>query len=566
MKNNSCPCRENNRFRVDWRIIKACRRFIALLCGLLLSSHAWALNTFTWALDPTRNADGYENILNVNPANLNGYLVPSSTPLNTQLARRWLNSTQTDAGKEFTAIYRTRPATVIYPDVPSGFNPVTFENWAFIRKFINFGGETLGGSHISAPDPEWVNAAHRNGVKIYGTVYIDSANGTVAMTTNLLGRYNGNGETDKSNYSVPVLDKLDALAKRLNLDGWFLNIENGLNPENVGQLKRVISNLFPAYLNGGVEFIAYTGETNQGINSPKLITDDDIANFDVRPGDHPNLDNATGIDPDIVNSRDYPANSKKTYLMFLDGVFTRNTNLGQFWPQRVAAAKATQCQFFKGVGEWPGFQRYAQAVYPVTTSPADVLCAGNPKSLSDPEPTVVLKITLPSGVYITPTLYNKLPCYEKCFYEYTYSAHGSQREKLTFNVSFARINTSFRQYSVPSYQRESLYAQNMPGSKWWGKIPSEPNGFIWNYEEELSSNGRTYVIKNPPSGAYCWVEKDKVCTFPTFFPSGDVIGKYQNTQNSGLPLAFPQGYQHDEFSNFGSFPKLNYVMNVEYRR
>ena len=275
----------------------------------------------------------------------------------------------------------------------------------------------------------------------------------------------------------------------MKLDGWFLNIENGLSSSNVSQLKRVVDNLFPVYLNEGVEFIVYTGATNQGIHSPTLITDDNIANFDVRPGDHPNLDNATGIDPEMVNTKDYPSSSSKTYLMFLDGVFNRNTNLGQFWPQRVAAAKATQCQFFKGVGNWPGFQRYAQAVYPATLSPSDVLCAGNPKSLADPEPTVVLKITLPSGVYRPPTVHKTGRCYDKCFYEYTYSANGNEREELEFNVSFARINTSFGSSSIDSYQRESLYAQNMPGSKWWNKLPSEPGSFIWNYEETLHHNG-----------------------------------------------------------------------------
>ena len=107
---------------------------------------------------------------------------------------------------------------------------------------------------------------------------------------------------------------------------------------------------------------------------------------------------------------------------------------------------------------------------------------------------------------------------------------------------------------------------NMPGSKWWDKFPSEQGNFSWNYEENLYHNGIPYVIKNPPSGAYCWIEKDSICKFPTFFPGCDFIENYQNTQNSGLPVAFSQGYQHDRFANFGSFPKLNYVMNVEYRR
>ena len=194
--------------------MKVHARFITLFAGLLLSSQAFALNTFTWALDAARNSDGYENILNVDPDNLNGYLVPSTTLLNTDLKREWMSNTPIGSGKNLprSTVPVLRLCITLKFRVPDS-----------IRSHLKIGPSSVNsstlavkhfaGSHISAPDPEWVSAAHRNGVKVYGTVYIDSANGTLEMTTNLLGRYNNEGETIKDNYTVPVLDKLDALAK-----------------------------------------------------------------------------------------------------------------------------------------------------------------------------------------------------------------------------------------------------------------------------------------------------------------------------------------------------------------
>ncbi|WP_080419876.1 endo-beta-N-acetylglucosaminidase [Burkholderia ubonensis] len=556
------------------KIFKKYVRFFLGSCIVAVAHASFANSpspskTFTWALDNSRNSGRYISIYDVDPNNLSGYLTPSSTKLNKNLTRQWLGSTQSGAGKDFTLIYRTRPSTPIYPDHPvSGFNPVTFENWAFIRKFINFGGDALSGSHISAPDPEWVDAAHRNGVKIYGTVYIDSSNGTLQMATNLLGSYNGRGEIYKENYFVPVLDKLGVLAKKLNLDGWFLNIENGLTADNVNQLRRITGNLFPIYLQDGIEFIAYTGAANQGISSNHLITDDDIANFDIRSGTkNYDLDNATGINPEIVRSIDYPVNSRKTYLMFLDGVFWRNIYQGQFWPMRVAAAKSTQCQFFKGAGNWPGFSQYAQAVYPATTSIADALCGGNPTSLANPIPTVILKIILPPFYSVTPKS-TGVPCRSKCFYEYTQTSDN--RDTLTFSQPFTRIKTTYGNYRAGSYDSESLYLQSVPGIKFWNKTRAgEPIELVWNYKMNYGFNGKPYTIVNPPSGGYCGYTDAYRCVLPKFF-FGEEVGHYMNNQNTSIPyLTYLPGYQHDvgspgnpSHNNWGNFPRLNYVMTV----
>ncbi|QCP51954.1 hypothetical protein FAZ95_22340 [Trinickia violacea] len=548
-----------------------------LILAFLFSAQAGAANTFTWALDPAQNGAGYHTIQSVDPNNLAGYVAPSNTPLNTNLTRSWIGSSRTDTGAEFTAIYRTRAASnKTYPEFPATYNPVTFENWAFIRKMISFGGEAGSGAHISAPDPEWVTAAHSHGVKIYGVVYIDHDAGTIASVENLLGTYNGLGEGDKANYAVPVLDKLQALAVKLKLDGWLLNIEKGLDiPQNASQLRRVASNLFPVYKDQGVEFLLYVGRDDiYGIGSPQLFTDADIANFGNLGINAYGIENAIGIDPGPTNGI-FPSNSKKTYLMYLDQVFTVNTPRNLFWSLRVDAAKATQCQYFNGSGVWPGFKAYAQAAYPVTMAQSTALCGGNPVSLATPIPTKILKITLPPAISVAPQTTNEA-CYDVCYYEFQYGTNGGIRETLTFNVPMIRLNTGTGLGDSPSYQDDALYSQYVPGVKWWNKRHTESGNFVWAYSFPFNNAGTIYTLRNPPDGVWCWWESlnDYSCKLPAlfprpfYFPSSDY---YANASNTSIPDGrggrFGPGYQHstNPYDNWGGFPLLNLVMNVNLR-
>lgn len=99
--------------------------------------------------------------------------------------------------------------------------PVT--DWQHIIELVYFGGYVNDGQ-VLAPTPGWINAAHRHGVKILGTIFFNTmesgGNPEFNALTYML--------TPAKDGSFPVADKLIAIAKAYGFDGYFLNEE--LNP------------------------------------------------------------------------------------------------------------------------------------------------------------------------------------------------------------------------------------------------------------------------------------------------------------------------------------------------
>ncbi|MFA8356938.1 hypothetical protein ACEPT7_03435 [Burkholderia ubonensis] len=540
---------------------------LLIIIAAILSSNTYALDTYTWTIDNNKNSSGYNNFKDLDVGNLTQYPAPSTTALNRNLTRKWLgtNTEPASGGLSFVALYRTRPSTKTYSLPPDGISPVNFENWAFIRKFIAFGGDTEKGAHITAPDPEWVTAAHRNGVKIYGTVFIyQDASDT--QVKNLLGNFDGSkSETDQSAYDIPAIRKLESLAEKLKLDGWFLNIEKGIDGQSTNwtqnriQLNRLVRNVFSA---STVEFITYTGSSSNGITetqSAPVINDDSISDFDVRPTDHPALDNAAGIDPEWVATRVMPPNSHKQYLMFLDGPFSRNTALNEIWPKRINSAKSSVCQYFNGVSgtSWNGLKNFTAAVYPVGINEKQVICGGNNISLQSPAQVAILKITLPAAMTVTYTRNNdNVTCTgssSPCLIEMA----PASNLRITFNYPISSIKTNYLPNDNYSYANDSLYAQIMPGFKWWNKITTEPGNFVWSYTYTTRENNKSVVKQNPAVGSYCVTDNsDRFSCNISLYPAST---DYMNYSDNYGP------YLHDGFTNFGNFPALNYVMNVTFR-
>ncbi len=96
--------------------------------------------------------------------------------------------------------------------------PIT--NWQNIDEVIYFGGYVSDGQ-VLAPTPGWINAAHKNGVKILGTVFLNS------MATGGNPEFNALNHlfTPASDGTYPVADQLIAIAKAYGFDGFFINEE-----------------------------------------------------------------------------------------------------------------------------------------------------------------------------------------------------------------------------------------------------------------------------------------------------------------------------------------------------
>ncbi|UII74763.1 hypothetical protein LV716_10855 [Flagellimonas sp. HMM57] len=102
-----------------------------------------------------------------------------------------------------------------------GFSSVkqyAFSFWQYLDYFVQWGG-SAGEGIILAPLPTWTDAAHKNGVKVIGTVFFPP------------NVYGGKEEwvyqflQQREDGGFPVADKLIEVANTYHFEGWFINQE-----------------------------------------------------------------------------------------------------------------------------------------------------------------------------------------------------------------------------------------------------------------------------------------------------------------------------------------------------
>lgn len=103
---------------------------------------------------------------------------------------------------------------------PHGLNKVsanTFSYWQYVDTLVYWGGSS-GEGLIVAPSADVVDAGHKHGVKVIGTVFMPQAahGGKMEWLDDLLQEEGG---------SYPVADKLIEVAQTYGFDGWFMNQE-----------------------------------------------------------------------------------------------------------------------------------------------------------------------------------------------------------------------------------------------------------------------------------------------------------------------------------------------------
>ncbi len=106
-------------------------------------------------------------------------------------------------------------------NVPRGhntFNANTFSYWQYIDKLVYWGGSS-GEGIILPPAADTIDAAHKNGVPILGTVFFPQTahGGKIEWLDEFLTK-NDKGE-------FPMIDKLLEVADTYGFDGWFINQE-----------------------------------------------------------------------------------------------------------------------------------------------------------------------------------------------------------------------------------------------------------------------------------------------------------------------------------------------------
>lgn len=96
-------------------------------------------------------------------------------------------------------------------------NYYAFSYWQYIDLLVFWGG-SAGEGIIIAPNPGVIDAAHKNGVKVLGTVFFPP--------TVYGGKFDWVNEfLQKSGNTFPIADKLIEVANYYGFDGWFINQE-----------------------------------------------------------------------------------------------------------------------------------------------------------------------------------------------------------------------------------------------------------------------------------------------------------------------------------------------------
>ncbi|MFF5126296.1 endo-beta-N-acetylglucosaminidase [Streptomyces syringium] len=100
-------------------------------------------------------------------------------------------------------------------------------HWAYLDELVFWGGSS-GEGLILAPNAPVVDAAHRNGVPVLGTVFLPPAayGGQLRWTRELVRRGADGG--------FPLADQLIRVARAYGFDGWFVNAETGGGDARLG--------------------------------------------------------------------------------------------------------------------------------------------------------------------------------------------------------------------------------------------------------------------------------------------------------------------------------------------
>ncbi|KAL6078111.1 mannosyl-glycoprotein endo-beta-N-acetylglucosaminidase [Balamuthia mandrillaris] len=124
-----------------------------------------------------------------------------------------------------------------FPQGGSSFaDAYTFVHWQYLDIFIYFSH-----SRIAIPPPGWTNAAHKHGVKVFGTFITEWEEGKRECLSFLKNISTEDQEADGEDFFFA--HQLAAIAKYYRFDGWFFNIENELPPPYTQRLLRFLKYL-----------------------------------------------------------------------------------------------------------------------------------------------------------------------------------------------------------------------------------------------------------------------------------------------------------------------------------
>ena len=179
-----------------------------------------------------------------------------------------INNNQSKDGKLISlAIANTHTSST--PSIGSSkFDNYNFTYWQYIDTMVAWAGSS-GEGIIVPPSADIVNAAHKNGVPVLGTVFFPPAvyGGKVQWVKDFLKK--------DSDGRYILADKLIEVSKYYGFDGWFINQESeGLNEEEAKEFKEMMKYL-QSKKDKNMQIIYYDSMTeNGGISWQNQLNDE----------------------------------------------------------------------------------------------------------------------------------------------------------------------------------------------------------------------------------------------------------------------------------------------------
>lgn len=192
----------------------------------------------------------------------------SSVPLAKRADKTTLTPANATQNKDMNVVAISIMNAGTSGNAPHGINTANanvFSYWQYIDKLVYWGGSS-GEGLIVPPSADVIDAAHRNGVPVFGTVFFPQSGhgGKIEWLNDFLQK--------DSNGSFPMIDKLIEVAEYFGFDGWFINqeTEGGENDPNGpltaehAQLMQEFIRAFKAKAGDTLEVMWYDSMTVEG--------------------------------------------------------------------------------------------------------------------------------------------------------------------------------------------------------------------------------------------------------------------------------------------------------------
>lgn len=145
----------------------------------------------------------------------------STIPLAKRVDKKELpksNKTQNDEMKVVALSIMNSSTSGNAPRGLNNFDANVFSNWQYIDQLVYWGGSS-GEGIIVPPSPDVIDASHKNGVPVLGTIFFpQTAHGGKIEWLDTFLKKDKNGE-------FPIVDKMIEVADFYGFDGWFINQE-----------------------------------------------------------------------------------------------------------------------------------------------------------------------------------------------------------------------------------------------------------------------------------------------------------------------------------------------------